>query len=564
MTDIIEPIEPLESALQNLHSIKVFGIGGCGNNAVNHMIQSGLSGPIFVAANSDLQDLNRCLAPIKIQVGVKCTRGLGCGGDPEMGRQAAEEDIDVVKEQLEGANIVFITAGLGGGTGTGGAPVVAEALSRLDNPPLVVSVVTMPFNHERGRVKLSEKALRDLTRHSNCVITVPNAKLIKVLPHGTLKECRAMADDVLLRAVSSITDIIQRPSEFNNLDFSDIREAMAERGQAIMGYGQAEGEGRALKALKQAISSPLIADLSIKGAKSILVNITADSNLRMDEFMSVNEALAQMASANAAFFSGAAVDESLAKSGVLKVTVLASGLVPGEVEPIDVGLAAEPMAADPEPVSLGSNRGPQGSSAGPPPVASGGQSRPGGQAPRQAVQPVRTARPRQAGQTGQLGQAGQPVRTVRPGDPAARTSSSPSPSPSPTRVFQARPAKVAQIDPAPSPAALRLTTPQPAAPRTATLQPTAPRLATLQPAASRTATLQPAASRTATLQPATSRPTEWEAAEQPAALRSLCGQTRVRANATFYSKYEENSSVDPINGRPNLYDWPPFMKGPAS
>ncbi|MDR1487729.1 MAG: cell division protein FtsZ [Deltaproteobacteria bacterium] len=357
MTEVIESVA---NAASGVEKIMVIGIGGCGNNAINHMIDSGIVGPIYVAANSDLQDLNRCKAPIKIQVGTKLTNGLGCGGNPEIGRKAAAETIDEILAVLADAHIVFITAGLGGGTGTGGAPFIAEALAKLDadKRPLIVSVVVLPFKHEVNRLKLAEKALKELAEVSNSIIPVDNSKLIKVMPKATVKESRAVADNILVRAVGSISDLITFPGEFN-LDFNDIKTVLAHKGQAIMGYGQASGEDRVKMAIKQAISSPLMADVSVKGAKSLLINVTADSNLLISEFTMVNEELVKAVGANNELdvFSGNYVDESLAESNTIKVTVIATGLtlfgeepIPLEVEPEDNEvLLGEPQAAAPAP-----------------------------------------------------------------------------------------------------------------------------------------------------------------------------------------------------------------------
>jgi cell division protein FtsZ len=357
-----EVIELMASSMSGVEKIKVFGIGGCGNNAINHMIESGLSGPVYVAANSDLQDLNRCKAVQKIQVGAKLTQGLGCGGNPEIGRKAAEETIDEILDVLRDARIVFITAGLGGGTGTGGAPVIAEALSKLEGPkrPLVVSVVVLPFEHEINRLILAKKALNELAQFSNSIIPIDNSKLIKVMPKATVKESRATADNILVRAVGSITDLIAYPGEFN-LDFNDINTVLGFRGHAIMGYGQASGEDRVPHAIRQAISSPLMADVSINGAKAILVNITADSNLLLSEFTSVNEELVKAVgvSQDLKVFSGNTVDESLSESKTIKITVIATGLAMASAEePIPLEdcieddtllVAAEPqIAAEPQ------------------------------------------------------------------------------------------------------------------------------------------------------------------------------------------------------------------------
>jgi cell division protein FtsZ len=315
-------------------SIVVFGIGGCGNNALNHMIECGLVGPTYVAANSDLQALNRCLTPHKIQLGAKLTDGLGCGGDPAVGYKAAEESLEEILEMLSRASLVFIAAGLGGGTGSGGAPLVAEALTKIKDKhrPFVVSVVVSPFPHEINRLKIAEKALEEIAQVSNCVIPIRNSKLMQVMPSATVKEARNAADNILVRAVGGIIDLIISPGDFN-IDINDIKTVLGFQGQAIMGYGQASGPDRVNQAIKQAISSPLMAEASICGAKAILINVTADSQLLLSEFTSVNEILVKATGAkDVQVFSGMSLDDSLAESGTMKVTVIATGLTLADIE----------------------------------------------------------------------------------------------------------------------------------------------------------------------------------------------------------------------------------------
>jgi cell division protein FtsZ len=288
-------------------------------------------------------------------VGAELTQGLGCGGNPELGRKAALETLEEVIAILSDARIVFITAGLGGGTGTGGAPVIAEALSKLDSGkrPLVVSVVVLPFTHELNRLALAEKALKELAQFSNSIIPIDNSKLVKALPKVTVLGAKAAADNILVRAVGGITDLIISPGIFN-LDFNDIKTVLGHKGHAIMGYGQASGEDRVKQAIKNAISSPLMADVSIKGAKAVLVNITADSNLLLEEYVAVNEEIVNQAGAgkDLAVFSGNVVDDSLSESGTIKITVIATGLSLGVEEPIplEVEPEEEALIVAPEPV----------------------------------------------------------------------------------------------------------------------------------------------------------------------------------------------------------------------
>jgi len=322
----------MEFAFQDqkiLHKIKVFGIGGGGNNAINNMIEAGLTGPLFVAANSDMQDLDRNLAPHKIQLGAQLTRGQGCGGKPEKGKNATLEDLDKIRDLLADSDLVFITAGMGGGTGSGGAPVVAELLSQLNNRPLIVAVVTKPFDYEgKVRMKQAQEAIEELSRHCDSILVVPNQKLMDTMPKGcTIQEAFHEADKVLLKAVQGITDLITGQG-LVNVDFQDLKTVMTKRGPAIMGVGQASGPDRARKAVEEAVMSPLLDDLSIAGAQGILINITGPgpNDLGLEEIATISDFVTAAAHPEAEIFTGMAFDSSLAEDGLVKVTVIATGL----------------------------------------------------------------------------------------------------------------------------------------------------------------------------------------------------------------------------------------------
>jgi len=303
--------------------IKVFGIGGAGNNAINNMIRSGLLGVEFIAANTDVQVLRRCQAPLKIQLGSQLTRGLGAGGNPEVGAKSAEEDIDKIKEAVEGSDMVFITAGLGGGTGTGGAPVVARVCKELGI--LTVAVVTKPFSFE-GRVRLrnAEEGLSKLQDVVDTLITIPNDRLITLADkRAGYLEMFKKADDVLYYAVKGISDLIVIPG-YINVDFADVKTVMSERGLALMGTGVGRGENRASEAAQQAISSPLLEDISIKGAKAVLVNITAGPDLAMYEFEEASTIIHTEVDSEANIIIGTAFDPDL--SDELRITVIATGI----------------------------------------------------------------------------------------------------------------------------------------------------------------------------------------------------------------------------------------------
>ncbi len=303
-------------------NIKVIGVGGAGGNAVNRMITSGIQGVEFIVANTDAQALRSSQCGYKIQLGENLTKGLGVGGDPKRGRQAAEEDRELIKEALIGADMVFITAGMGGGTGTGGCPVVAEISKQLG--ALTVGVVTKPFMFE-GPVRFSqaEQGLIELKDNVDTLIVIPNQRLFSIIDEGTLAlDAFKVADDVLRQAVQSISDVITS-SGMINVDFADVKSIMVGAGEALMGIGIEQGEQRAIKAAKSAITSPLLEDVSIKGAKGILVNITGSKGITMFEIKEAMEIIQESATSDANVFFGQAFDELLKDQ--VKITVIATG-----------------------------------------------------------------------------------------------------------------------------------------------------------------------------------------------------------------------------------------------
>ena len=311
---------------QGLAKIKVIGIGGAGNNAVNNMITSGLDGVAFIAANTDMQDLDSSLAPIKLQMGSELTKGLGCGANPQVGREAALEDKERIEELLHDADMVFITAGMGGGTGTGGAPVVAEVLKGMQRPPLTVAVVTKPFHFEgMRRMRQADEGMAALRQHADTIITIPNDRLIAMAPRGaSIKDAFKMADDVLLQAVKGVSDLILLKGHIN-LDFQDAQTVMSNRGQALMGTGLASGPDRAITAAQQAISSPLLEDVSISGAKGILINISAsEDNVSLEEVNEACSLVQKEADPDAHVIFGVAWDDTLGDN--LRITVIATGI----------------------------------------------------------------------------------------------------------------------------------------------------------------------------------------------------------------------------------------------
>ncbi len=305
--------------------IKVVGVGGGGGNAVQHMLAADVDGVEFICANTDAQALANLSAGTTVQLGSGITKGLGAGADPEVGRNAALESRERIQEVLQGADMVFITAGMGGGTGTGGAPVVAEIARELGI--LAVAVVTKPFPFEGGkRMKVAEQGIRELEQSVDSLITIPNDRLLPVLGKNlTLLDAFKTANDVLLGAVKGIAELITRPGLIN-VDFADVRTVMSEMGMAVMGSGSATGEGRAREAAERAIACPLLEDFNLSGANGILVNVTGGYNLSIGEFDEVGNAVREFASDEATVVVGAVIDPELENE--LRVTVVATGLGP--------------------------------------------------------------------------------------------------------------------------------------------------------------------------------------------------------------------------------------------
>ncbi|KRG69951.1 cell division protein FtsZ [Pseudoxanthomonas dokdonensis] len=303
--------------------IKVIGVGGGGGNAVAHMVSSSVDGVEFVTANTDSQAIKNCGAKLQLQLGGNVTKGLGAGANPEVGRQAALEDRDRIIEALEGADMVFITAGMGGGTGTGAAPVVAQLAKEMGI--LTVAVVTKPFPFEgRRRMQVALKGIEELSAHCDSLITIPNEKLITVLGrNATMIQAFRAANDVLLGAVQGIADLIVRPGLIN-VDFADVRTVMSEMGLAMMGSGSARGDDRAQAAAEGAIQNPLLDDVNLAGANGILVNITAGPDFTMSEFDEVGRTIEGFASEDATVVVGTVLDPDMKDE--VRVTVVATGL----------------------------------------------------------------------------------------------------------------------------------------------------------------------------------------------------------------------------------------------
>lgn len=301
--------------------IKVIGVGGGGNNAVNRMISAGLNGVEFIGINTDAQALQMSRAAEKIQIGIKLTKGLGAGANPEIGHSAAEESRDEIAKALLGSDMVFVGAGMGGGTGTGAAPVVAEIAREVG--ALTVGVVTRPFSFEgRKRAMQAERGILELRDKVDTLITIPNDRLLQVVDkHTTVQEAFRIADDILLQGVQGISNLITIPGLIN-LDFADVKTIMADTGSALMGIGQASGENRAAEAARKAISSPLL-ETSIEGAKGVLLNITGGSNLTLMEVNEASEIVGEAADQEANIIFGAVIDESLKDD--IRVTVIATG-----------------------------------------------------------------------------------------------------------------------------------------------------------------------------------------------------------------------------------------------
>jgi cell division protein FtsZ len=325
--------------------IKVLGIGGAGGNAINDMIASQMVGVDFIAANTDAQALDRSMAPVKIQLGVNVTRGLGAGGDPDVGRNATQEEAEQLKQILQGADMVFIAAGMGGGTGTGGSPVVAELSRELG--ALTVAVVSKPFEFE-GKMKrrLADNGIEELRKVVDTIITIPNDRLFSLSSKNSrIKDVFSMANEVLGYAVRGVSDLIMVPG-FINVDFADVRTVMKERGMALMGTGIAGGGNRAADAAHKAISSPLLEDISIRGARGILINITSAPDITMEELKEICGIVQEEAHEEAIIKWGLVWDEGLAED--IRVTVIATGIGKrGEAE-----LAAWSQAAPAQPEDL--------------------------------------------------------------------------------------------------------------------------------------------------------------------------------------------------------------------
>jgi cell division protein FtsZ len=316
--------------LMDTHSqnavIKVIGVGGGGGNAVNHMVESSIEGVDFICANTDAQALKHSNVKTILQLGAGITKGLGAGADPEVGKEAAVEDRDRIQDTLEGADMVFITAGMGGGTGTGAAPVVAEVARELGI--LTVAVVTKPFPFEGGkRMKVAEAGIKALAENVDSLITIPNEKLLAVLgKEMSLLNAFKAANDVLLNATQGIAELITRPGLIN-VDFADVKTVMSEMGHSMMGTGSAKGENRAREAAEAAINSPLLEDIDLAGAKGILVNITAGTSLSIGEFDEVGNTVRDFADDDATVVVGTVIDPDLEDE--LRVTVVATGLGEG-------------------------------------------------------------------------------------------------------------------------------------------------------------------------------------------------------------------------------------------
>ena len=313
--------------LMDAHSqsavIKVIGVGGGGGNAVSHMVNAGIEGVDFVCANTDAQALNTARVKTALQIGCNITKGLGAGADPDIGRQAAMEDRDRIVEVIEGADMLFITAGMGGGTGTGAAPVIAQVAKELGI--LTVAVVTRPFAMEgTKRMSVADDGIAELGKYVDSLITIPNEKLLAVLGRDcTLISAFESANEVLQGAVQGIAELITTPGTMN-VDFADVRTVMSEMGMAMMGTGTSSGEGRAREAAEAAISSPLLEDVNLSGANGILVNVTSDMNLTIGEFSEIGDTIKEFAAADATVIIGSALDPSMKDE--VRVTVVATGL----------------------------------------------------------------------------------------------------------------------------------------------------------------------------------------------------------------------------------------------
>ena len=324
--------------------IVVFGVGGAGGNAVNNMIEAGLEGVEFVVANTDAQQLAFAKTDRRIQLGVQVTQGLGAGAHPEVGMSAAEESIPEIGEHLDGAHMIFITAGMGGGTGTGAAPIIAKCAR--ERGILTVGVVTKPFHFEgRHRMRLADAGIGELQRYVDTLIVIPNQNLFRVAnERTTFAEAFGMADQVLHSGVRSITDLMVLPGLIN-LDFADVRTVMTEMGKAMMGTGEATGEDRALMAAQNAIANPLLDEVSLKGAKAVLVNVTGGLDMTLLEVDEAANAISEQVDAEANIIFGAAFDPSL--DGMIRVSVVATGMDGASIAAIEPKVERKPLSAPP-------------------------------------------------------------------------------------------------------------------------------------------------------------------------------------------------------------------------
>ncbi len=315
-------IEFDEKPMQIGSVIKIVGVGGAGGNAINTMIDNNLSGVEFIAANTDTMDLQKSKAKMRLQLGKKSTRGLGTGANPELGRQAAEESKDDIRAQLEGADMVFIAAGMGGGTGTGGAPVVAK--TARDMGILTLGIVSKPFASEgQRRWQNAEEGIRNLSEHVDTLIVIPNEKLKEIYADMHIISAFHKADDVLYEAAKAVSDIINL-SGYINVDFADVRTVMQNMGYALMGTGLAEGESRAIHAARSAIHNPLLADIKLQGCQALLINITAGSDMKMSELEEVSSVVVSETGSAANIIMGLIFDENM--QGKIAVTIIATGL----------------------------------------------------------------------------------------------------------------------------------------------------------------------------------------------------------------------------------------------
>src|SRR3954464_10453614 len=338
--------------------IKVIGVGGGGSNAVNRMVQAGFEGVEFIVANTDVQALGTNVAPVKLQIGGKLTKGLGAGADPNVGRQAALEDTEKILQALDGADMIFVTTGLGGGTGTGAAPVIASLASELG--ALTVAVVTKPFKFEgRKRLTQAERGLEALRDCVDTIITIPNERLLSIIDRSTtLTDAFQTADDVLRQAIQGISDLILVPGMIN-LDFADVKTIMAGMGLAMMGTGIAEGQDRALEAARRAISSPLLEGASVNGARGVIINVTGGPDLSLVAVSEASCIVQEAADKDANIIFGAVIDPAL--KGKVKITVIATGFggpvsrsmaAPAAHTPVDLSPYAEHARMRPEPAPM--------------------------------------------------------------------------------------------------------------------------------------------------------------------------------------------------------------------